>query len=82
MRRHNPLPLIVGLLLVLGIGTPALAGSSKALLTVSARVVANCRIESGHPVCTKGSPLPKTDTTSVTESSAGNDGAVIVTVNY
>jgi hypothetical protein len=82
MRRHTPLPVVAGLLLLDVIGTPALAGSAKALLTVAARVVANCRIESGSPVCTKGSPLPRTEAISSTTSEVGGDGAITVTVNY
>lgn len=82
MRRNARLCFVVGLLLVHAASTPALAGSAKALLTVTARVVANCRIESGSPVCTKGSPLPKTETVIVTDSGAGNDGGITMTVNY
>ena len=82
MRRNARLCFVAGLLLVHAASTPALAGSAKSLLTVTARIVANCRIENGSPVCTKGSPLPKTETALVTQPSAGNDGAITVTVNY
>lgn len=88
MRRYARLTVVAGLLLVPIFDTPAAAGSAKALLTVSARVVANCRVENGQSVCTRGTPKPrieavvvKTEAGSAT-TEAGRGSEIVVTVNY
>jgi hypothetical protein len=88
MRRGVRRTVISTLLFVPMLVTPAAAGSAKALLTVSARVVANCRLENGQSVCTRGTPKPRIETVVVkTEASpvataAGGGSEIVVTVNY
>jgi len=82
MHGYAPQSFAPGLLLVLAVGTPAVAGSVSAPLAVSATVVANCRLQSEQVVCTKGSALPRTEVVPVTVSEAGPSGVITVTVNY
>lgn len=82
MRPSVPLLVVAGLLFVPVLGAPAIAGSAKAVLAVSARVLANCRAQNGSTVCTKGSPPPRTEVTSVTVSETGDGTDIVVTVTY
>jgi hypothetical protein len=82
MRPVVPLAVVAGVLFVHLLGAPALAGSVKTVLTVSARVLASCRLQDGRPVCTKGSVPPRTEVTSVTVSETGDGTDMLVTVNY
>lgn len=88
MRRSVLLTFIAGLLSVPTLVTPAAGGSAKATLAVSAGVVANCRVENGQSVCTRGAPKPRIETVVVkteagpvaTETGSGSE--IVVTVNY
>ena len=79
-RLRAPQSFLAGLLLVLAVGTPAMAGSASVPLVVSATVVANCRLQNAKPVCTKGSAPLRTEVVPV--SAAGPSGAIMVTVNF
>ncbi|OGB94230.1 MAG: hypothetical protein A2Z31_10290 [candidate division NC10 bacterium RBG_16_65_8] len=82
MHGYAPQSFLAGLLLLLAVGTPAMAGSASAPLAVSATVVVNCRSQQSQFVCTKGSAPPRTEAVAVTVSEAGTSGATTVTVNY
>jgi len=82
MHAYAPWSFVAGVLLVHAISTPAMAGSASAPLAVSATVIANCRLQSGRMVCTKGTALPRTEAVPATVSEAEKGRVITVTVNF